>query len=75
MDNQINELREILLSVVNDLEKTAAELTVSTTRLQKIAPISTVDQKDALRLAAKANEGFYAGLREKIESLPKGDAR
>ena len=73
MVNEINALREILLSVVNDLEKTAAELTVCSKRLQSLAPISRYDQQDGLRAATKANADFYAGLREKIQAI-SGDA-
>lgn len=69
MANEINALREILLSVVNDLEKTAAELTVSTMRLQKLAPISALDHQDGLRSAVKENAGFYEELRKKIQAI------
>jgi hypothetical protein len=73
MENQINELQAILQSIVNDLEKTAAELVTLTGDVRAIRPKSPADQKDALRLAIKANEDFYVGLRKRIESLSKGE--
>jgi hypothetical protein len=75
MDNQINDLQAILGLIVNDLEKTTAALATLTADVRAISPKSLADQQDALRLALKANEDFYAGLREKIESLSKDDAQ
>jgi hypothetical protein len=67
-------MKEILLSIVNDLEKTAASLVMLTADVRAIKPKSLADQQESLRLAVKANADFYGGLRKKIESLPAGKA-
>jgi hypothetical protein len=63
------ELKTILLTIVNDLEKSAAQLTVLTNRVQQLAPTMAANYQDALQAAARTNAAFYAGLRKKIEAL------
>ena len=57
-------MKEILISIINDLEKTAIQLeTVK-------AAVKGADPKTAAELAGGLNSGFYNDLRERVDALP-----
>lgn len=69
MENEVSALQEILQSVVNDLERTTAEVTVLLSRVHGLNPYTPQAQQAALRAAAKKNAEFYAGLKSRIGQL------
>lgn len=65
----MTDVQAILRDIVNDLEKTAAGLTVLDTRIESIRQTPGYQTRDEVNLAVQTNQKFYDGLRKRIEEL------
>ena len=65
----MKDVQAILREIVNDLEKTAAGLSILAADVEKLSPRAGYETRDLLNIAYENNRKFYDGLRQKIEGL------
>jgi hypothetical protein len=65
----MKDVQAILREIVNDLEKTAAGLTVLSADVLKLSPKTGYEMRDLMNIAYENNRQVYDGLRIKIENL------
>ena len=63
------DVQAILLSIVNDLEKTASGMTYILAEIQKLTGDSRASATTKLDLAAQEHRAYYDSIRAKIEAL------